>query len=274
MPNTGNLTNGLFQSGQGIAKTTYTFPMLNVGPRFGMAYDVTGKQRFVLRGAVGAVLRPAASRRRAGARRQSSGRIPDHHRALRTAAEPRQRRPDHDQPAGITVFQYDAKLPTSLQFSGGAQMHAAVGDVAGRVVRRPAQLERPAAVEHQRDRPRHGVPADDAGSDAGAERHRRARRRYAATNPDLVRGYRGYSSMASTSRFYEGWRTFHSIQLSFNRRFRDGLQFGFNDTITLSDVASVAPRFDHDADGQFVLRADQAEAQELLGNQTPHSRTS
>ena len=81
---------------------------------------------------------------------------------------------------------------------------------------------------------------------------------YAATNPDLVRGYRGYSSMASTSRFYEGWRTFHSIQLSFNRRFRDGLQFGFNDTITLSDVARVAPRFDHTSDGQFVRRADEA----------------
>ena len=94
---------------------------------------------------------------------------------------------------------------------------------------------------------------------------------YAATNPDLVRGYRGYSSMASTSRFYEGWRTFHSIQLSFNRRFRDGLQFGFNDTITLSDVARVAPRFDHTADGQFVRRADEAQAQELLGNQTPHT---
>ena len=39
--------------GQGIEKTTYTFPMLNVGPRFGMAYDVNGKQRFVLRGAWG-----------------------------------------------------------------------------------------------------------------------------------------------------------------------------------------------------------------------------
>ena len=77
--------------------------------------------------------------------------------------------------------------------------------------------------------------------------------------------------MASTSRFYEGWRTFHSVQLSFNRRFRDGLQFGFNDTITLSDVARVAPRFDHTADGQFVRRADEAQAQELLGNQTPHT---
>src|SRR5215213_408010 len=53
VPNTGNLTNGLFQSGQGIEKTTYKFPMLNVGPRFGMAYDVTGKQQFVVRGSWG-----------------------------------------------------------------------------------------------------------------------------------------------------------------------------------------------------------------------------
>ena len=53
VPGTGNLTNGLFQSGQGIAKTTYTFPMLNVGPRFGVAYDVTGRQRVVVRGSFG-----------------------------------------------------------------------------------------------------------------------------------------------------------------------------------------------------------------------------
>jgi hypothetical protein len=77
--------------------------------------------------------------------------------------------------------------------------------------------------------------------------------------------------MASTSRFYEGWRTFHSVQLSFNRRFRNGLQFGFNDTITLSDIARVAPRFDHRSDGQFVRRADEAEAQELLGDQGPQT---
>ena len=98
---------------------------------------------------------------------------------------------------------------------------------------------------------------------------RRATRSYAATNPDLVRGFRGYSSMASTSRLYEGWRTYHSIQFSINRRFRDGLQFGFNDTIQLYDVARVAPRFDHTADGLYVRRADEAEAQELLGNQFP-----
>src|SRR5207249_4574054 len=37
-------------SGKGIASTTYTWPNLGVAPRFGMAYDVTGRQKFVLRG--------------------------------------------------------------------------------------------------------------------------------------------------------------------------------------------------------------------------------
>ena len=35
-----------------------------------------------------------------------------------------------------------------------------------------------------------------------------------------------------------GWRTYHSLQLSFNRRFRNGVSFGFNDTIGLSDTAA------------------------------------
>ena len=53
VPNSGNTTNGLFLSGQGIAKTTYTWPALAVAPRFGMAYDVTGQQKMVLRGGAG-----------------------------------------------------------------------------------------------------------------------------------------------------------------------------------------------------------------------------
>ncbi|PYR54765.1 MAG: hypothetical protein DMF91_26020, partial [Acidobacteria bacterium] len=53
VPNSGNTTNGLFLSGQGIAKTTYTWPNLKLGPRFGVAYDVTGQQRIVVRGGGG-----------------------------------------------------------------------------------------------------------------------------------------------------------------------------------------------------------------------------
>ena len=49
----GNSTNGLFVGGQGIVDTTYTFPALGVEPRFGMAYDLSGKQTLVLRGGAG-----------------------------------------------------------------------------------------------------------------------------------------------------------------------------------------------------------------------------
>ena len=268
VPNTGNLTNGLFQSGEGIEKTTYTFPMLNVGPRFGMAYDVDrhpadGRARIVRH-----LLRPAASRRRPGAGRKSAGGS----RIITVRYGKLQSLTNGGlttiSPPGITVFQYDAKLPTSAQYSVGAQMllpWATSLDVSYVGIRswndqQPWNINSidlgTAFLDSTQDRT---LPASTT---PGATS-------YAATNPDLVRGYRGYSSMASTSRFYEGWRTYHSIQFSLNRRFRDGLQFGFNDTIQLYDVARVAPRFDHQADGSFVRRADEAEAQKLLGNQFP-----
>ena len=53
MPNSGNLTNGIRQAGDGIADTSYVWPKLVVGPRFGLAYDLTGNQTFVLRGGGG-----------------------------------------------------------------------------------------------------------------------------------------------------------------------------------------------------------------------------
>jgi hypothetical protein len=87
----------------------------------------------------------------------------------------------------------------------------------------------------------------------------------AATVPDLVRSYKGYNSI--TFRNYNGWRSYDSIQFSINRRFRNGFSFGFNDAITLRDIALVAPRYDHTPDGQVVIRADQSKLQSLLQDQ-------
>ena len=42
------------------------------------------------------------------------------------------------------------------------------------------------------------------------------------------------------------------------------VQFDYSDAITLRDISRLAPRFDHDANGQPVLRADMSKAQELL----------
>ena len=64
--------------------------------------------------------------------------------------------------------------------------------------------------------------------------------------------------------------TYHSIQLSFNRRFRNGVSFGFNDTIGLSRPA--AARRASSTRRRIVLhRDDQAEADELLGPPKPQT---
>jgi len=78
-----------------------------------------------------------------------------------------------------------------------------------------------------------------------------------------MRAYRGYGNI--NQQVGRNWRTFHSLQLALNRRFSNGLSFGFNDTITLSDHQSTAPRLQHNADGTVTYRADQAQADALLG---------
>ena len=73
----------------------------------------------------------------------------------------------------------------------------------------------------------------------------------------------------STCSSNRGWREFHSLQLSFQRRFQNGVSFGFNDTIGLSDRQQTALRLQHSADGSYSVRDDQADADELLGNNNP-----
>jgi hypothetical protein len=53
VPGTGNSTNGIVRSGDGISKYNYEWPALAVAPRFGAAYDVSGRHSMVVRGGVG-----------------------------------------------------------------------------------------------------------------------------------------------------------------------------------------------------------------------------
>jgi hypothetical protein len=66
-----------------------------------------------------------------------------------------------------------------------------------------------------------------------------------------------------------GTNTYHSIQTSFNRRFRDGVSFGLNYTLGLANTGTAGNpvRLQHAADGSYVIRADQAEADEVLKDQ-------
>ena len=96
---------------------------------------------------------------------------------------------------------------------------------------------------------------------------------------DQLRPYTGYGAIFDFLPVYES--TYHSIQTSLNRRMRNGLQFGVNYTYSASftgnaGVQNGTPglglRLNHNADGSYTVRDDQAEYEELnknMGNR-PH----
>jgi len=53
VPNSGDRFNGAVQAGKGIDKTLTDGSKFKVSPRVGFAYDITGKQALVVRGAFG-----------------------------------------------------------------------------------------------------------------------------------------------------------------------------------------------------------------------------
>src|SRR6185295_5744928 len=53
VPNSGKLLNGVVQAGAGIEKGLYKNRGIHIAPRFGFAYDLTGKQNIVIRGGGG-----------------------------------------------------------------------------------------------------------------------------------------------------------------------------------------------------------------------------
>ena len=56
------------------------------------------------------------------------------------------------------------------------------------------------------------------------------------------------------------------MQFAVSRRFSKGLSFGFTDTILLQSKGSTGARLQHNPDGSFSERTDQAQADALLGN--------
>jgi hypothetical protein len=257
VPNSGDVTNGLVQAGKGIPLSTYLQPALGVAPRFGMAYDLTGSQRMVLRGGAGLffdrpsgnavftqVLNPPARRsvtlRFGQLQTLGAG-------GLATEA-----------PSSLSVYEYDSPLPSSTQWNAGVQIALPWASVVD--------------IEYAGQ---HGfniveginLNAVDFGTAYLPEFQDRTLATTAtpgatAVSTDLMRAFRGYSAI--TQNVSRGWNTYHSLQLSFTRRFRDGISWGFNDTIGLSSTGNSAARLQHNPDGSVTFRSDQAEADRLM----------
>jgi hypothetical protein len=271
VPGSGNLMNGIFPAGKGIAKEGYVWPALAVGPRFGLAYDVSGAKRMVVRGGLGLFFdRPEGnSIYNMVANPPYSSASTVRYAQLQTLGS-----------AGLTtqaapqmfVFWYDSKLPSSFQWNAGVQVTlpwasaldvSYVGQRGFNLIR--SQEATPTGTNAQDLNavdfgaaylPQNQDPTQAASSVPGAT----------ALTTDLLRSYRGLGAI--NMMWGRTWNEYHSLQASFNRRFRNGLQFGLNYTLGLSYTGNtITPlRLQHAADGSFSIRADQADADKLLEN--------
>jgi hypothetical protein len=266
VPNTGNLTNGVFATGQGIADTNYVYPKLVVAPRVGAAWDVSRKQTFVVRGSAGLFFdRPPAQNvyntvnnppfsRNVTVR---YGQLQDLNSAGLTT----------EAPPALVVWEYEEPLPSSLQWNTGAQLaipfssYVDIAYVGQHSWGFPQQANINAIDFGTAFLPSNQDPTQSSTVPGAAS--------IAALNPDLARYYRGYGTINMQQAAQ--WRTYHSLQVSINRRLVNGLALGFADTINLYDRQLATLRLQHNADGTVTERADQDQANELLGNNNPQT---
>jgi len=272
VPNTGVIANGIIQAGKGIAKENYKEPWLGLGPRVGFAYDPLGKQRMVIRGAMGLFY----DRSQGDSIFGQIGNPPTGQASTvfnSTLQQVAVGATLFRAPPLLSVYNYDSKLLSSLQWNIGAQMalpwsssldvsyvgaynynsiaFGAIGTPGGGL---PLDLNAPdigAAYRPEFQDPTRGPSAVPGAS---------------ALPTDLLRPYRGLGAIIST------WPRFNnrydSIQTSFARRFSNGVQAGLNWTVGLRNRGNLQsqPRLEHLADGSFRVRSDQGQVDELLSD--------
>jgi hypothetical protein len=273
IPNSGNLTNGIHQAGNGIADTSYVWPKLVVAPRVGMAYDLTGSQTFVLRAGGGlffdrpdgnTVFSIPGNPPISTSQDLRNGQLQTLGQGLSTAGVP-----------ALIDFQYDAKVPSSWQWQAGVQMAlpwSAALDVAyvgnhGFNRLRAFQGGANGAVDLNAVDigaaylPQNQDPTLGTSSVPGAT----------AYTTNLLRAYRGFASINEQQTVF--WDEYHGIQMSFNRRSRSGLAFGTNYTLGLSlkgndgyGNTGLQKRLQHAPDGTISIRSDQAAYEKLNEN--------
>lgn len=262
---TGDAMNGLHVPGTDIARTNYVFPSLVLGPRWGVAWDVTGEQKFVVRGAGGVFYDRTQT--------QESYTVVNNPPTSQTVTVRYGNLQDLSStglatvsPSALRTFEYEPDVPTAVQWNVGIQM----------VLPWAMALDTSYTGSYAWNKWTSGLNINSIDIGMGFDPAYRDPTSTAAgvggslvsTNPNQIRYFKGYGAITQIT--FNQWEEFHSIQLSLQRRMRDRLAFGFVDTIQLYDHASVAQRLQHDyANRTITDRADQVQAQELLGNQNP-----
>jgi hypothetical protein len=272
VPGTGSPTNGIVRAGDGISKYNYEWPALTIAPRLGAAYDLSGRQALVVRGGVGLFFdRPDGD----SIYYQSQNPPTSTNQTVRNGLLQTLGTGAVAASSGVPTlinYRYDnPELPSSLQWNAGMQMTlpwsssldvAYVGQHSYHVLNAFQSLTAvninsidlgAAFLPQNQDPTRSSAVAAVAGSGAYVQ--------------ELLRPIRGYANIDQQWQEFE--RTYHSMQFSATRRFQKGVSFGGNYTLSLSDngTTGVPLRLQHNADGSFFIREDQAIFNESMKNQ-------
>ena len=266
IPGTGNPLNGTVAAGKGIANTDYTWPALVVGPRFGAAYDVTGRGNWVVRGGFGIFYdRPDGN---------TVFSIPGNPPAATdtdlfngTLATLGQGGLSPLPVPALVTFQYNAKVPSSVQWNVGVQkslpwnMAGDVSYVGNHGYNRLGALQG-GDVQNWNQVPL-GTAYLPKYQDAtlGPAAYPGA----SAYTTNLLRPFVGLGTIGqNTTDFHD---TYHSIQVSVNRRFAHGFSFAAAYTygISLTGNTGLVKHYVYNSDGSISLWSGQA-AYEALNN--------
>lgn len=272
IPGIGSPTDGIIQAGHGIVNTNYIWPKLVFGPRFGFAYDVNGKSSWVIRGGFGlfydrpdgnTVFTSPANPPIATTQNLVQGQL----QSIGTGGL------SPLPVASLNTFEYNAKIPSTFLWNVGVQKslpwqmvldvsyvgnHAynRLGAQQGGTTQLINQVPLGTAYLPQYQDPTLGAPSVPGAS---------------AYTTNLLRPYQGLGQISqNTTEFYD---TYHSIQVSLTRRFRNGFSLGANYTygISLKGNTGITQHYQYN-NGVLSLWSNEAAYEKLFStlDPTPH----
>jgi hypothetical protein len=258
-----NFLNGLFKSGQNpVPTTTFNTTTLAPAPRIGIAY--TPNRKLVLRSGMGLFYD-----RSAGNAVYNQIQNPPNLLSETLNFAPLTGLSTGQAvlaPPTLSPYQLNSGLPSTWTWSGGAQFQlgAQIFDFSynGEHSYNLIEFSNINAIDFgSAYLPQNQDPTVASSALLGNS----------AVSSNLMRSFKGFGSINSS--LARGWFTSHSVQFGVNRRFSNGLGFVLNDTVLLVSKGSTAARYQHNSDGTFAERADQAQADALLGNFVPTVHT-
>jgi hypothetical protein len=222
VPNSGNTLNGVVQAGKGVEKGLYRNRGIQYGPRFGFTYDPSSNQRMIVRGGGGVfydraqgntvfdlITNPPTTQLVTF----NYGRLQDINPSNILLGPP-----------NLVAFDHEGKVPTTYAFNLGVQVKLPLDsalDISYVGSQARNQLQR-----RNINAPAYGAaylaqnqdPTAAASTVPGAM----------ALQVDFLRPYQGYGDISLIEPVAKS--NYNSLQMSLNRRFKDGLLLGINYT--------------------------------------------